>query len=84
MSSSLPPGQPPNNNEKLGGQDSSASADPTQPDVVMDITPDPPAEETWADIPQEVMELDTNEIMTRVRLIDNDIKVRRHVLDDVD
>ena len=28
------------------------------------------------DIPEEIMELDTDDILTRIRLIDNDIKVR--------
>ena len=42
----------------------------------MDTTPDQPAEETWADIPEDVMALSTDEILTRIRLIDNDIKVR--------
>ncbi|KAI0276490.1 26S proteasome subunit P45 [Russula aff. rugulosa BPL654] len=43
----------------------------------MDTTPDQPAEETWDDIPEEIMELDTEDILTRIRLIDNDIKVMR-------
>jgi 26S proteasome regulatory subunit T5 len=42
----------------------------------MDTTPDQPPEETWDDIPEEIMELDTEDILTRIRLIDNDIKVR--------
>ena len=41
----------------------------------MDTTPDQPPEETWADIPEEVMALSTDEILTRIRLIENDIKV---------
>ena len=32
-------------------------------------------EETWDDIPEEVMALTTEEITSRIRLIDNDIKV---------
>ena len=42
----------------------------------MDTAPDQPAEETWADIPEEIMSLSTDEILTRIRLIDNDLKVR--------
>ena len=42
----------------------------------MDTTPDKPAEETWEDIPEEIMGLSTDEIFTRIRLIDNDLKVR--------
>jgi 26S proteasome regulatory subunit T5 len=41
----------------------------------MDTTPDVPAEETWEDIPADVMALSTDEILTRIRLIENDIKV---------
>ena len=41
----------------------------------MDTTPDTPAEETWEDIPEDVMALSTDEILTRIRLIENDIKV---------
>lgn len=42
----------------------------------MDTTPDKPAEETWEDIPEEIIGLSTDEILTRIRLIDNDLKVR--------
>ena len=42
----------------------------------MDTTPDRPAEETWDDIPEDIMALSTDEILTRIRLIDNDLKVR--------
>ena len=42
----------------------------------MDTTPDQPPEETWSDIPEEIKDLGTDEIMTRTRLIDNDLKVR--------
>jgi len=41
----------------------------------MDITPDQPAEETWADIPEDVLSSTTDEILTRIRLIENDVKV---------
>ena len=41
----------------------------------MDTTPDQPPEETWEDIPDEILDLSTDEIMTRTRLIDNDLKV---------
>lgn len=49
----------------------SASADVAP----MDTTPDQPPEETWADIPEDVMGLSTDEILTRIRLIENDMKV---------
>lgn len=41
----------------------------------MDVTPDVPEEETWDDLPEEILTLSTDEILTRTRLIDNDIKV---------
>ena len=40
----------------------------------MDVTPDTP-EETWSDLPEEILTLSTDEILTRTRLIENDIKV---------
>ncbi|KAF9562606.1 26S proteasome subunit P45 [Agrocybe pediades] len=43
----------------------------------MDVTPDAPPEDPFKDIPQEIMELGTDEILTRTRLIDNDLKVMR-------
>jgi 26S proteasome regulatory subunit T5 len=42
----------------------------------MDTTPDAPVEETWEDIPEEVVAATTDDILMRVRLMDNDIKVR--------
>ena len=41
----------------------------------MDTTPDRPPEETWDDIPEDIMALPTADIMTRIRLLDNDLKV---------
>jgi len=41
----------------------------------MDTTPDVPPEETWDDISPDILALGTDEILTRARLIDNDIKV---------
>lgn len=41
----------------------------------MDTTPDVPQEETWEDIPEDIMTLSTDEILTRIRLIENDMKV---------
>ena len=43
----------------------------------MDTTPDVPEEETWADIPEEILQLSTDDIIQRTRLIDNDMKVIR-------
>jgi hypothetical protein len=71
MASAPPPGELPLNNEKNADITGSSSGDGT---AAMDVTPDAPPEETWDDIPQDIMDLNTEEIMTRTRLIDNDIK----------
>ena len=76
--STVPPGEHPNNDGQRSDAPKSDSEAPTgtQSEVAeMDTTPDQP-EETWDDIPEEIMELDTEDIRTRIRLIDNDIKVR--------
>jgi 26S proteasome regulatory subunit T5 len=82
--SSAPPSEPPsdppagNNVQKPDApQQPEASPALGQDGVEMDTTPDQPAEETWDDIPEEIKALTTEEILTRIRLIDNDIKVRR-------
>jgi len=78
--SALPPAEHPDNNGQGSGgtKPESAESTSTQPEVAeMDTTPDQPVEETWDDIPEEIMELDTEDILTRIRLIDNDIKVMR-------
>ncbi|KAG5650128.1 26S proteasome regulatory subunit 6A-B [Sphagnurus paluster] len=76
MSALPPPNNPPSNSEKKPENVSTSSI--PQPDAAaMDIASDGPAEETWADIPEEIMALSTDEILTRIRLIDNDIKVMR-------
>ena len=82
MSSAQPPNQPPNNpptGEKLEEQQPLLGQTPqeTRPteDAAMDTAPDQPPEENWDDIPEEIMALPTEDIQTRTRLIDNDIKV---------
>jgi 26S proteasome regulatory subunit T5 len=74
MSSAPPPSNPPPNPEKLPEEPAAepSSSEPTDAEA-MDT--DPPAEETWADIPEDIMALSTDEILTRIRLIENDIKV---------
>ena len=75
MASQQPPNPPTgNNNEKA--PEPAASSSSEAPQDAMDTAPDQPAEETWADIPEEIMSLSTDEILTRIRLIDNDLKVR--------
>ena len=71
MASAPPPGELPSNNEKPAELGESISSDGT---AAMDLTPDAPPEETWDDIPEDIMALNTEEIITRTRLIDNDIK----------
>ncbi|KAI0076297.1 26S proteasome subunit P45 [Panus rudis PR-1116 ss-1] len=78
MSSAQPPNPPPNPTEKPDSQGSSSNdATAANPDVSMDTTPDKPQEETWDDIPEEIRALPTEDILTRTRLIDNDLKVMR-------
>jgi len=73
MSALPPPSEPPSNPEKQ--PDIGTPSEGAPQDVTMDTTPDQPAEETWADIPEDVMSSSTEDILTRIRLIDNDIKV---------
>ena len=77
MSSAPPP--PP----EIPPQDKQPESQPTttappsaQDAAAMDTTPDHPPEETWDDIPADILALSTDEILTRIRLIENDIKVR--------
>ena len=79
MSSTQPPNPPDNTANKPADAAASSSSASAAPDVAMDTTPDKPAEETWEDIPDEIMSLSTEEILTRIRLIDNDLKVRELV-----
>lgn len=74
MSTAPPSSDPPPNNEKpeVTGSSEPTSAEGT---AAMDVTPDAPPEETWDDIPEDILALNTDEIITRTRLIDNDIKV---------
>lgn len=74
--SNPPPDPNPQSNPEKQPEQSQQQAE--QQDVPMDTTPDQPKEETWDDIPSEVMGLSSEEIMTRTRLIDNDIKALLH------
>ncbi|VDC00661.1 unnamed protein product [Peniophora sp. CBMAI 1063] len=79
MSSAPPPNPPPsgnNNNGKSPAPAASSDSAPA-PEAEMDTTPDVPEEETWADIPEEILQLSTDDIIQRTRLIDNDMKVIR-------
>ncbi len=80
MSSTQPPNPPPEQNN-TGGDDKkpeeqASSSTGSITDAPMDTTPDQPPEETWEDIPEDIMGLSSDEITTRTRLIDNDLRVR--------
>ncbi|KAG8912341.1 26S proteasome regulatory subunit 6A [Tulasnella sp. 408] len=76
--SSQTPSQPPSDpNKPLDGSQSAANQSNAPAPQAMDTTSDQPQEETWDDIPEEVKAAGTDEIVTRMRLIDNDIKVMR-------
>ncbi|EKM79315.1 hypothetical protein AGABI1DRAFT_113879 [Agaricus bisporus var. burnettii JB137-S8] len=77
MSSALPPNAPDDNNEKKPETSTPAPPSSSAENAAMDTTPDVPPPETWDDIPEEIMSLSTDEVLTRIRLIDNDIKVMR-------
>lgn len=74
--SSAPPNPPPVNDLEKDSQPATATSNPPAMQE-MDTTPDAPVEETWSDIPEDVMALPTDDILMRIRLIDNDIKVCR-------
>jgi len=71
-----PPGQPPNDEKKA---EAPVVSEPTTNSEAapMDVQPEQIVEENWDDIPSDIMECSTEDIMTRVRLIENDIKVMR-------
>ncbi|KAH9912688.1 26S proteasome subunit P45 [Epithele typhae] len=76
--SSAPPPIPPTGNSSNEKKDAASSSAPSgSQDAAMDTTPDRPAEETWEDIPEDIMKLSTAEIGTRSRLLENDIKIMR-------
>ena len=75
MSSVPPPSNPPPNPEKAEDLPASDASVPTEGAAAMDESPDVPPEETWDDIPEDILNLATDEILTRARLIDNDLKV---------
>jgi hypothetical protein len=78
MSSSQPPEQPPAREDAKPSTSTSdvvmESAQPPADAEKMDVTPDPPAE-TWSDLPQELLTASAEEIVSRRRLIENDIRV---------
>ncbi|KAI0315798.1 P-loop containing nucleoside triphosphate hydrolase protein [Amylostereum chailletii] len=75
MSSEQPPTDPPASPEKSDNAPSDLTTEPQG--AAMDTMLDQPVEETWDDIPEEIMTLTTDDILTRTRLIDNEMKVVR-------
>jgi 26S proteasome regulatory subunit T5 len=75
MSSAPPPNPPEDNHEKKPETSTPAPSSSSAEAAAMDTAPDVPPPETWDDIPEEIMSLSTDEVLTRIRLIDNDIKV---------
>lgn len=84
MSAQEPPSEPPSSSNKPDDASTSESAPllaehnddgDGSGDASMDISPDQPPEETWDDIPEDVRNAGVEEIITRARLIDNDIRV---------
>ncbi|KAJ8518272.1 hypothetical protein ONZ45_g4630 [Pleurotus djamor] len=76
MSSAPPPANPPSSNPEKKPSDVPSESPQTTEDTPMEAPP-APVEETWDDIPEDIKSLSTDDIMTRNRLIDNDIKVMR-------
>jgi 26S proteasome regulatory subunit T5 len=81
MSSAEPPAQPPSGDPSKPGPSKSDqpsntndAQSPADADK-MDATPEPPAE-TWSDLPEELLTAAADEIVSRRRLIENDIRVR--------
>ncbi|EMD39564.1 hypothetical protein CERSUDRAFT_111880 [Gelatoporia subvermispora B] len=77
MASTQPPNPPAENNNEKPQDGPSSSTPAPQTEAAMDTTPDVPPEEDWLDIPEDIMSLSTDDILTRIRLIDNDVKVMR-------
>jgi len=76
--SQQPPNQPPDEKkpEETPQKAEGATEENAEADA-MDVQPEEPAEETWEDIPEDVIVLPSEDIATRVRLLENDIKVMR-------
>ncbi|KAH0832049.1 26S proteasome subunit P45 [Lanmaoa asiatica] len=70
-----PPEIPPQGKQPESQSDTAPQS--AQDATAMDTTPDHPPEETWDDIPADILSLSTDEILTRIRLIENDIKVMK-------
>ncbi|KAI0802081.1 P-loop containing nucleoside triphosphate hydrolase protein [Irpex lacteus] len=78
MSSAQPPNPPSDNsNEKKPEPEASSSTPQPTEDAAMDTSSDQPPEEKWEDIPEDILALPTEDISTRTRLIDNDLRVIR-------
>lgn len=69
--------QPPNPPKPADSSDSETSPLLANDSIEVDapVEPEQPPEETWEDIPDDVKNAGADEIVTRARLIDNDIRV---------
>jgi 26S proteasome regulatory subunit T5 len=72
MSSAPPPVEPPSSEKPLISVDVQENARSNSD--AMEVTPEPPAE-TWGDLPPELLSASAEEINSRMRLIDNEIRV---------
>lgn len=79
MSSAAPSEPPPPSTNNSGKQPEnetpSTGVAQARDATEMDTTPDRPPEENWLDIPAEIMVMETDDILTRIRLIELDINV---------
>jgi 26S proteasome regulatory subunit T5 len=74
MSTTPPPGQLPSDEKPLISVDAQDNMR-SNPDA-MEVMQEPPAE-TWGDLPPELLSASAEEINSRMRLIDNEIRVSR-------
>lgn len=83
-SSQPPPGHPgPSDNKPSSSTDATSSTQPAADADKMEVTPAEPPAETWSDLPEELLTASADEIVSRRRLIENDIRVRsqdRHLV----
>lgn len=78
MSAQEPPSEPPSSSKPDDAPASESTpllSEDQDGDAPMDTSSDQPPEETWEDIPEDVRSAGVEEIITRTRLIDNDIRV---------
>ncbi|KAH7099625.1 26S proteasome subunit P45 [Auriculariales sp. MPI-PUGE-AT-0066] len=75
-----PPNDPNRSSNEKPAEGVSSTPAPAAADAAMDTTPDTTAQEAeddFSDLPEDVLNATTEDIMMRIRMIDNDIKVMR-------